>query len=216
MSSKTWLILHKRTVDKFYPRAGKRLFDLFFAIPVLILLLPFLFIIALALKLFEGGPVFFQHQRVGKNFRKFQLFKFRTMRPDADKKGLQITTGEDNRVTRIGRFLRKYKLDELPQFFNVVRGDLSLVGPRPEVEKYVNHFREEYREILRFRPGITDFAALEYRDEEKVLQKFTDVEEGYLNEVLPHKIELYQKYIEQMSLTTDLKIIFQTLWSIVK
>ncbi|HFE64211.1 MAG TPA: sugar transferase [Caldithrix sp.] len=216
MSSKTWLILHKRTVDRFYPKFGKRLFDLVFGVPGLFVLFPFILAIGIIVKLADGGQVFFRHQRMGKDFRKFYLYKFRTMAPESEKKGLQITSGEDKRITPVGRFLRKYKLDELPQLFNVIKGDLSLVGPRPEVEKYVNLFLEDYREILLVRPGITDFAAIEYRNEEKVLAKYSNVEEGYIKEVLPHKIKLYQIYLEQMSLTTDLKIIFQTLWSIVK
>ena len=135
---------------------------------------------------------------------------------DASQKGLSITAGDDPRITKIGKLLRKTKIDELPQLINVLKGDMSIIGPRPEVLKYVNMFRDAYKEILKIKPGITDFATIEFRDEESVLKKYSNPEDGYIKEVLPRKIELYKKYIKQMGLFTDIKLIFLTLWKIVK
>jgi len=181
----------------------------------LILCLPIFIIISCLIKLNDTGPIFFKQERIGQNFRKFKFYKFRTMVVDADKIGPNITKDGDPRILPIGRFLRKYKIDEIPQLINVVKGDISLVGPRPELEKYVIHFKEEYQDILRVKPGITDFATLEFRNEEEVLKKYEDVHEGYIREVLPRKIQLYKKYIEQASFWTDIKIIFKTLWRII-
>jgi len=194
----------------FYRSSGKRLFDVCAAAVGILLFSPILLIISIIIKLKDKGPLFFLQERVGKDFISFKLFKFRTMIVNADKMGAAITKGEDPRITGIGRMLRNYKLDELPQLINVLRGDMSLVGPRPEVEKYVMLFRNEYQRILSIRPGITDFAALEFRDEEKILNNYKDADEGYIKEILPAKIKLYEQYLEQIGFATDLKIIIKT------
>lgn len=138
------------------------------------------------------------------------------MSANAPEKGPLITVGGDSRVTRVGRLLRKTKLDELPQLINVLKGDMSLVGPRPEVPKYVEMFRDEYRDILQVRPGITDYATIEFRDEEAVLKGYKNPEEGYVRDVLPRKMELYKKYLKNKGLMTDIGLVFRTLWEIVK
>lgn len=151
---------------------------------------------------------------MGKNFRPFYIFKFRTMVQNADKSGLQITAGEDKRVTRVGRILRKTKIDELPQLFNVLKGEMSFVGPRPEVEKYVKYYKTEYEYILRVRPGITDISSITFRDEEGVLKGKEDPEEYYKSVLLPEKIRFAKEYIEKATFFYDLKLIFKTLCSI--
>lgn len=172
--------------NSFYRRYGKRCFDLIASLIGLIVLSPLFLITALLVKLGDGGPVFYRQSRVGRDFEPFQLYKFRTMAVDADRGGTLITAKGDRRITPIGRVLRKTKLDELPQLMNVVKGDMSIVGPRPEVANYVEIFRDEhYNEILSIRPGITDYAAIEFRDEESVLRNFPSPEEGYIKVVLP-------------------------------
>ena len=135
---------------------------------------------------------------------------------DASKKGLAITTGGDLRITKIGKLLRKTKMDELPQLWNVLKGDMSIVGPRPEVKKYVEMFKDDYKEVLKVKPGIADYATIEFRDEESVLKKFQNPEDGYIKEVLPVKIKLYNRYLKNRGFFTDLKLIFLTLWKIVR
>lgn len=190
----------------------KRAFDLFFTIPGLIILSPLLIAIALIVKIVSPGPVFFLHNRIGRGFRRFSAYKFRTMVVDAPKLGGQITIGDDPRITWIGRFLRKTKLDELPQLFNIVIGDMSLVGPRPEVAKYVEMFHDDYEEILRVRPGLTDLASIRFRDESGLLGTYDDPERAYVERILPAKIESAKEYVRNQSMWLDLKIIFQTLW----
>jgi lipopolysaccharide/colanic/teichoic acid biosynthesis glycosyltransferase len=188
----------------------KRAFDLTFAIPSVILLSPFFLLIALAVKLDSPGPVFFCQRRVGRNFRQFMISKFRTMVSNAPDLGAPITVGEDARITRVGRLLRRTKLDELPQLINVIRGEMSLVGPRPEVPRYVEIFREDYREILRVRPGMTDLASIESRNEAEILGQSVDPEEEYLRQVLPRKIAMAKQYLARHSLMFDVKVIFRT------
>jgi len=154
--------------------------------------------------------VFYLHPRVGRNFSRFRLLKFRTMSPGADRMGGPVTVAGDPRVTRVGRFLRRFKLDELPQLVNVVRGEMSLVGPRPESERYVALYREQYREILRHRPGITDPASLAFSNEEELLRG-RDAERIYLEEILPCKLALSAAYLKNRTVRSDLKILFQTL-----
>lgn len=194
----------------------KRVFDFSTSLMAIIILLPFVLIVAIFIKIDNPGPVFFSQIRIGKKFKPFKLYKFRTMIPDAEKKGLLITSGIDTRVTKVGSVLRQYKLDELPQLFNVLKGDISIVGPRPEVFKYVELFKRDYKEILSVKPGITDYATIEFRDEEGVLMKYKNPEDGYIKEVLPKKILLYKKYIKEKNFCTDMKLIFLTLWRIVK
>ena len=177
----------------------------------LILLAPAFGVIALWIKLDSRGPVFYRQQRIGLDGAPFALLKFRTMRPGSDRQGLLTVGGRDPRVTVAGYFLRKYKLDELPQLLNVLRGEMSLVGPRPEVEKYVNLYTPEQRKVLSVKPGLTDLASLEYFDENALLAQSPDPEQTYIQEIMPAKLELNRRYIESRSFRADLGIIFQTL-----
>jgi len=176
----------------------------------LVVLLPLFAIIALAIKLEDGGSVLYRHPRIGKDFRKFCVLKFRSMVIDADRTGTAITGRRDPRVTTFGRFLRKYKLDELPQLVNVLRGELQLVGPRPEVEQYVELFRSQYAVLLRDRPGITDPASLAYRNEE---EQFCDgeVEQYYVSQILPQKLKLSLEYARHRTFRSDFILLIQTL-----
>jgi lipopolysaccharide/colanic/teichoic acid biosynthesis glycosyltransferase len=196
--------------------SAKRLVDFFVAGFGLFLLAPFFVLVSIMIKLDSHGPVFFRQSRVGMRFKPFRIFKFRTMTIDAEKLGAQVTTGDDPRITRVGQFLRKHKIDELPQLINVVAGEMSLVGPRPEVPRYVEVFSKEFEEILTVKPGITDFASLEYKDENDLLRGLSNPEEKYLEEILPAKIEHYRRYLREQSLKTDFKLIFRTLWIIVR
>jgi len=200
--------------DNFYTKYGKRIFDFIASLIGLILLSPFLVIIGVLVKISDKGPIFYRSKRVGQNFKPFYLLKFRTMVVNAEELGPSVTKGGDQRITKIGKFLRKYKLDELPQLWNVVKGELSLVGPRPEVEKYISFYKDDYKEILKIRPGITDYAAIKFKNEEEILAKFEDVEKAYIENVLPAKIKLYKTYLNEIGFLTDLKIIFKTLWGI--
>ena len=191
-----------------YPTA-KRLLDVAGASAGLLLLSPVLFVIAGVVRASSPGPALFRQERMGKGCAPFTLLKFRTMASGA--RGPQVTSARDKRITRVGRILRRYKLDELPQLINVLRGNMSLVGPRPEVRRYVERFASDYERILQVRPGLTDFAAIEYRDEEAILAQATDPEATYIEKVLPDKIRLYEKYIESMSLLTDLTIVVRTI-----
>jgi lipopolysaccharide/colanic/teichoic acid biosynthesis glycosyltransferase len=201
--------------DNFYTKYGKRIFDFIASLIGLILLSPFLVIIGILVKISDKGPVFYRSKRVGQNFKPFYLLKFRTMVVNAEELGPSVTKGGDQRITKIGRFLRKTKLDELPQLWNVVKGELSLVGPRPEVEKYIFFYKDDYKEILKIRPGITDYAAIKFRNEEEILAKFEDVEKAYIENVLPEKIKLYKTYLNEIGFLTDLKVIFKTLWAVI-
>lgn len=195
---------------------AKRLFDLFFAIPGLILLSPLFAVIALWVKIDSVGPVFFRQERVGQKNNGFRIYKFRTMCLDAEAKGRQITIGEDPRITTSGRFLRKYKLDELPQLFNVISGDMSLVGPRPEVPRYVAMYPHAVRDlVLSVPPGITDYASIEYKDENAILGQACDPDRAYIEDVMPVKLEYYQRYVVERNLWVDFKLIMKTLKAIV-
>ena len=193
----------------------KRIFDITLSLFGLIILLPFMLIIAILIKLDSKGPVFFKQIRVTKNGREFKIFKYRTMRVGSDKYS-QITVGKDNRITKIGAFLRKYKLDEIPQLINVFIGDMSLVGPRPEVPKYVAFYTDEQKEILKVRAGITDYASIEFSDENDLLASEEDPEKAYIEKIMPKKIELNKKYISEISMLTDIKIILLTIKKILK
>ena len=194
----------------------KRLFDIIASLTGIIILLPFFVIICLMMIVSCGFPLFYLQSRVGKNGKDFKLFKFRTMYLDADKKGLLTVGGRDPRVTNIGYYLRKYKLDELPQLFNVLFGTMSLVGPRPEVRKYVDLYTQEQQQVLSVKPGITDFASLEYIKENDLLAKSDNPEQTYINEIMPAKLALNAKYIEQQGLFVDFKIIVKTILKIVQ
>jgi lipopolysaccharide/colanic/teichoic acid biosynthesis glycosyltransferase len=190
---------------------AKRIFDIFSSLIGLIILSPFLLLISLLVLFSSRGGIFYRQTRVGKNDKNFRLWKFRTMKPDSDKKGLLTVGGRDPRVTRIGYFLRKYKLDELPQLINVLVGEMSVVGPRPEVRKYVDMYSPEQLRVLDVQPGITDYASIEYSNENELLAKSSDPEKTYIEEIMPAKLKLNMKYIEEKSLGTDLKIIFRTI-----
>ena len=189
----------------------KRAFDIIIAASGLLILSPFFLIAATLIKVSSPGPVFFRQRRVGRGFHPFLIYKFRTMTHDAQARGPLITVGSDPRITPVGRLLRKTKFDELPQLINVLLGDMSLVGPRPEVRRYVELFRKDYEEILKVRPGITDLASLKYRDEAAILSKACDPENEYRLKVLPEKIRLAKEYIRKSSLLFDLQLILRTL-----
>ncbi|MFM2156752.1 MAG: putative undecaprenyl-phosphate galactose phosphotransferase [Bacteroidota bacterium] len=193
----------------------KRLFDLMITLPMLLLVSPFFLIIALLIKIGSNGPVFYKQTRVGLNNNDFKIFKFRTMHINADKAGLLTVGGRDPRVTSIGFFLRKYKLDELPQLLNVLFGSMSLVGPRPEVRKYVDLYNSEQQKVLTVKPGITDYASIEYSEENDLLAKSNDPEKTYIEEIMPAKLLLNQKYIAEKSIITDIKIIWMTATKII-
>jgi len=195
-------------------RTLKRTLDLAASGLGLVLLSPVLAVAALAVKLSSPGPVFFLQQRVGRNFKPFWIYKFRTMVVDAPARGGQITAGEDPRITRVGRILRKTKLDELPQLINVVRGDMSLVGPRPEVPKYVEMFKDDYAYVLSVRPGLTDPASVKYRDEAALLAGAENPEQEYVDRILPDKIALARDYIARSGFVSDLAIVLRTILSI--
>jgi lipopolysaccharide/colanic/teichoic acid biosynthesis glycosyltransferase len=194
--------------------AAKRALDLVVAAAGLAALSPLLAFVALAVKLDSPGPVLFRQVRAGRGGRPFHILKFRSMRAGAG--GALVTAGGDARVTRVGRFLRRWKVDELPQLWNVVAGDMSLVGPRPEVPRYVERFAADYARILAVRPGITDFAAVEYRDEESILAAARDPDAAYVETVLPAKLALYHRYLDEMSLMTDLALILRTLAAVLR
>ena len=194
----------------------KRVFDIVACVTAGLVLCPLWLFIGLAVACGSKGGAFYRQTRVGRNGKEFKLLKFRTMRKDADKIGGLITVGEDNRVTRIGKFLRKYKLDELPQFLNIIKGDMSIVGPRPEVPKYVALYDERQRRVLSVRPGLTDYASIEYISESELLAQSPDPDKTYIEEIMPAKLELNLKYIDNQSVMEDLRLIFRTLFSIVK
>ena len=188
----------------------KRLFDILFALFILSIFLPFGIIIALFIMIGSRGGVFYFQERVGRNGVLFHVIKFRTMTKDADKSG-KLTIGmKDARITKIGYFLRKHKLDEFPQFINVLKGDMSIVGPRPEVKEYVDLYTEEQRRVLSVKPGITDYASLEYFKENEILGNSNDPRQTYINEVMPAKLQLNQKYIANPTLGQDIKLIWRT------
>lgn len=193
---------------------SKRLFDLLFSFLGLLLLSPFFLLIAILIKLDSSGPVFYLQHRVGRDGKLFKLFKFRTMRTGADK-STAITVGtRDPRITRIGYYLRKFKLDELPQLINVLLGTMSLVGPRPELKKFVDLYSMEQRKVIEVKPGITDYASIEFRNENELLEGKPDPIEFYIREIMPVKLNLNLKYIETRSFWVDFKIISKTIWLI--
>lgn len=191
---------------------GKRIFDTLFASLGLLVLSPVFLVIAIWIKTDSEGPVFFRQRRVGRHQKDFFIHKFRTMYTDVEKRGLKITVGEDPRITKAGKFLRKYKVDEFPQLIDVLLGTMSIVGPRPEVPQYVSKYPEEKRNrIFQMRPGITDWASVKFKDENDKLSASSDPEKTYIEEILPIKISYYENYLEHSSLLEDLKIIFTTL-----
>ena len=201
---------------KWFKRFCIRVFDLIISfIALLFLALPFI-LISFAIVCDSKGGAFFKQVRVGKNGKEFKIMKFRTMVTNAEAKGLQISTSGDSRITKVGKFLRKTKIDELPQLFNVFVGQMSFVGPRPEVPKYVAMYNEEQRNVLLVKPGITDEASIVFRDENTILENAEDTEAAYVNEIMPVKLNLNLKYIRKMGLFYNIKIIFKTVFAVLK
>ena len=193
-----------------------RFFDFILSLVGLVVLAPIFIVLAIWIKIDSKGPVFYKQVRVGQNGIDFGLFKFRSMVVDADKKGLITVGGRDPRITHSGYFIRKYKLDELPQLINVLVGDMSLVGPRPEVRKYVDLYTDDQQKVLSVKPGITDYASIEYMDENEILGKSSDPEKTYIEEIMPEKIKYNMKYILNKNISEYFKIIFLTLLKIVR
>ncbi len=194
----------------------KQFFDFIISLFGIILLLPLFAVISLLIIFDSSGGIFYLQKRVGKNNKDFKLYKFRTMKTDSDKKGLLTVGNADSRITRIGLWLRKYKFDELPQLFNVLLGNMSLVGPRPEVRKYVELYTPEELKVLSVKPGITDYASIEYVDENELLSKQAEPEKFYISEVMPAKLKINLEYISNQSFTEDLLIILKTFLRIFK
>jgi len=194
----------------------KRIFDIVVSFIILLVFLPFGIIVSLAILFESRGGVFYFQERIGKNGIPFKLWKFRSMRKDSDKSG-KLTVGmRDSRITRSGIFIRKYKLDEFPQFINVLKGEMSIVGPRPEVKEYVDLYTAEQRQVLNVKPGITDLASLEYFKENELLGNSEDPEKTYIEEIMPAKIELNKKYISNPTIGADIKIMWQTFLKIIR
>ena len=193
----------------------KRIFDIVASGIGLILLSPLFIILTICIKCDSIGPVFYKQVRVGRNNMDFQLFKFRSMRVGSDKKGLITVGGHDPRITRSGYYIRKYKLDEFPQLINVFKGDMSLVGPRPEVRKYVDMYTEEQMHVLDVRPGITDLASIRYRNENELLERVNDPDKYYVEVIMPDKLRINLEYVARHSFTFDIRLIFQTFRAIV-
>lgn len=188
----------------------KRIFDFLVSLIGIIVLSPVLIIVSIAIKLDSDGGVLFLQKRVGRYGKEFNIYKFRTMVTNAEKLGKQITVGNDSRITKVGGILRKFKIDELPQLFNVIKGDMSLVGPRPEVPKYVALYTKEQRKVLDVRPGITDMASLRYKDENEILGKVDNPEEYYINVIMKDKLNLNIEYIEKSNIFFDIYLIIKT------
>ena len=193
----------------------KHLFDIFLSLAFIVLLLPVFIIISIWIMIDSRGGVFYLQSRVGKNNRDFRMYKFRSMRPESDTFGLLTIGDHDPRVTRAGKFLRKTKLDELPQMLNILKGNMSFVGPRPEVRKYVELYSAEQMKVLSVRPGLTDYASLEYIDEDSILGQSDDPDRVYITVIMPAKLELNLKYIRERSFTTDLTIMMKTFRKII-
>ena len=193
----------------------KRLFDIIASGMGLLILSPILIVVAIWIKLDSPGPVFYRQVRVGRNTKDFRIFKFRSMRVGSDKGSLVTIGGRDPRITRSGYVIRKFKIDELPQLINVFIGDMSLVGPRPEVRHYVNYWTSEQMHVLDVRPGITDPASIRFRNENELLEKAENPEKYYIEVVMQEKIKLYLEYVEKHNFFYDIKLILQTFWVIV-
>ncbi len=194
----------------------KRLMDLFLSLCILALFLPFGLLLSLCIVLESRGGVFYRQERIGRKGQPFKLIKFRSMRPNADRDG-KLTVGErDPRVTRMGTFIRKYKLDEFPQFINVLKGEMSVVGPRPEVVEYVRQYSDEQRRVLDFKPGITDLASITYFEENKLLANAADPQQTYVEEIMPEKIRINLAYQTNATVLSDLGVVWKTAWRMVR
>lgn len=193
-----------------------RAFDTVASFGGIIVLSPLLLLTGVAVKVSSKGPVLYSQERVGRNQKIFRIHKFRTMVQGADKMGTLVTVSNDQRITKVGRILRRTKLDELPQLFNVLLGDMALVGPRPEVKRYVDHYDENALQLLRLRPGVTDLASIEYSQESDLLDSSEDVEKTYIKEIMPEKHALNYAYIREMNLLNNIKVMFKTLGKLLK
>ena len=194
----------------------KRAFDFTLSALGLLILTPFFGLIGILIKLDSAGPIFFKQERIGRGFRPFLIYKLRTMTQNSHTLAPLITAGKDSRITRVGAILRRTKIDELPQLINVLKGEMSFVGPRPEVRKYAEMFRQDYEEILKIKPGITDLASLKYRHETELLGRSENPEEQYLTEVLPDKIQLSKEYLRISSFSVDMQVIAKTILKMVE
>ena len=193
----------------------KRIFDIVFSLFALLITLPLVLIAVIFIKLDDyHSPVLFKQKRGGINMHYFSIYKFRTMRISSENKG-KLTVGNDNRISKPGKWIRKFKIDELPQFINVLKGEMSVVGPRPEVEKYILLYNDEQKKIFRVKPGITDYASIAYFNENKLLGESNDPEKTYVEKIMPDKLKLNLKYIEEQSLLVDIKVIFKTILKII-
>lgn len=193
----------------------KRTLDLFLASFSILVLSPLFFFVIIFICLDSGQPVFFRQKRIGKHFKPFNLIKFRSMKEDKSAVRKQFDPGDVRMITRIGKLLRKTKLDELPELFNILMGDMSVVGPRPEVEKYVRFYQGKYNGVLKVRPGLSDFASIKYRDEEEILTSQADPARYYMEKILPDKLQLARDYVQNVSIKTDMEIIINTIKSII-
>ncbi|PQV47714.1 lipopolysaccharide/colanic/teichoic acid biosynthesis glycosyltransferase [Jejuia pallidilutea] len=193
----------------------KRVFDFVFALLGLVVLFPLLLLIAISIKIDSKGPVLFIQERVGQHQKTFKIYKFRTMFVKSQKKGLLTIGDNDARVTKVGFFLRKYKIDEFPQLINIIKGDMSFVGPRPELRYYVNFYKPEDLVIFKLRPGITGLASLEYRNEVELLKKAKDPEDYFINSIIPDKLRFNKLYLKKRNFLLDLKLIFITIYRVV-
>lgn len=214
-ASKEFVDIRRKIEKKKLNFVCKRAFDFMASLLGLLILSPILLITAIFIKIDSRGPIFFKQKRVGKNKETFEIYKFRTMVTDAEKMGKQITVGNDRRITRIGKVIRKCKLDELPQLINVLKGEMSLVGPRPEVPRYVELYDEYQEQILLVKPGITDYASIKFINENEILGASSDPEEEYIKEIMPNKIELNMQYINNFSIFEDIRLILKTILYIV-
>jgi lipopolysaccharide/colanic/teichoic acid biosynthesis glycosyltransferase len=205
-------MLEKKKTTLFF----KRMLDIIVSLILIILLSPFLIISALAIKLTSKGPIIYRQTRVGRDGRDFKIFKFRTMVVNADKIGTKVTVGDDPRITKAGRFLRKTRIDEFPQFFNVLIGDMSLIGPRPEVRQYVDAYKDEYYATLLVRPGLSCRSSIGFADEAELLANQSDPDRYYIDELLPPKSEMNLKYLRDLSILEDIKIFFATIANVFK
>lgn len=194
----------------------KRIIDFFLSVIAILLFSPFLFLIAVWIKLDSPGPILFRQERVGKLGKPFLINKFRTMIVDAERLGKQLTVGRDPRITRCGTFLRKYKLDELPQLFNIIQGEMSIVGPRPEVPRYVGLYNDQQKQVLSVRPGLTDEASIKYRNENQLLEDAENAEQAYIEKIMPDKLEINQRYIQTLSFKKDFQIVVRTIIAIME
>ncbi len=207
---------HKMLMRKKYILFFKRVFDLIFSLIMAIILFPVLITTCIIIKCDSPGKVIFKQKRIAQCGKVFDIFKFRTMVEDAEKIGTQVTTGDDPRITRCGKWLRKYRIDELPQIFNIIRGELSFVGPRPEVQKYVLQYTDEMLATLLIPAGVTSLASIIYKDESKMLENANNPDEVYVKEVLPQKMKYNIEYIEKISIAYDIKIILKTICAVLK